>query len=45
MGPVLRSAVHPVAFPDPKGGIKVIGGRQYGIYPGDARECVSLVMM
>lgn len=37
MGPVLRSAVHPVAFPDPKGGIKVIGGRQYGIYPGDAR--------
>ena len=37
MGSVLRPAVHPVAFPDPKGSIKVIGGRQYGIYPGDAR--------
>ena len=37
MGPILRPAVHPVALPDSKGSIKVIGGGQYGIYPGDAR--------
>ena len=37
MGPVLRPAVHPVALLDSKGSIKVIGGGQYGVYPGDAR--------